>query len=209
MGEYKLFKEIVSLSNSDTWDIAKNEWTFDSVYESEEPQTCLCGHFPIINICVIRNAVNKNITEVGNCCVKKFFDISDGDAIIISIKKIKKDISKSISIEALNYIYKKNIITDWEYNFYNNIHKKRILTEKQIGTKETINNKFLSFTSYELNSNISKINVILKWADGNSGFDTTFVKSLMDICTKGRPLSKKQEESLNKIHKLTQQKTNE
>lgn len=205
MGEYKLFNEIVSLSNSDTWNIAKNEWIFDSVYESEEPQTCLCGHFPIINICVIRNAINKNITEVGNCCVKKFFNISDGDAIIISIKKIKKDISKSISIEALDYIYKKNVITEWEYNFYTNIHKKRILTEKQIGTKERINNKFLSFTSYELNSNISKINVISKWAERNRDFDTNFVKSLMDTCSKGRPLSKKQEESLNKIYKLTQQ----
>lgn len=205
MGEYKLFNEIISLSNSDTWDIAKNEWTFDSVYESEEPQTCLCGHFPIVNICVIRNTVNKNITEVGNCCVKKFFNISDGDAIIASIKKLKKEISKSISIEALNYIHKKNVITDREYDFYTSIHKKRNLTEKQIGYKKRINEKFLSFTSYELNSNISKINVILKWAERNSGFDTTFVKSLMNTCTKGRPLSKNQEESLDKIHKLTQQ----
>jgi hypothetical protein len=205
MGEYKLFNEIVSLSNSDTWDIAKNEWAFDSVYESEEPQTCLCGHFPVVNICVIRNTVNNNITEVGNCCVKKFFNISDGDAIIASIKKLKKEISRSISIEALNYIYQKKVITEWEYSFYTSIHKKRSLTERQIDNKEKINNNFLSFTSYELNSNISKIRAILKWAERNSGFDTTFVNSLMDTCAIGRPLSKKQEESLNKIHKLTQQ----
>ncbi|MBP7874982.1 MAG: hypothetical protein KA023_09365 [Bacteroidales bacterium] len=205
MAEYKLFNEIISLSDSDIWDIAKNEWIFDSIYESAEPQTCLCGHFPIINICVIQNTVNRKITEVGNCCVKKFFNISDGDAIISSIKQLKKKgVSKSINIKSLGYIYKKNVITQWDYDFYKDIHKKRNLTDKQKEIKEIINKKFLSFTSYELHSNISKINVILKWAEHNSSFDTSFVISLKDTCVKGRPLSIEQKESLNKIHKLTQ-----
>lgn len=209
MGKYKLSTEIVNLSNSDIWDIAKNEWTFDSVYESEEPQTCLCGHFPIVNICVIRNTVNKNITEVGNCCIKKFLNISDGDAIIASIKKIKKELSKSMSIDALEYIHKKGVVTDWECGFYADIHRKRKLTDRQMCIKKRINNKFISFTSYELNSNISKIKTILKWAKGKSDFDTTFVESLLNTCTKGRLLSKKQEDGLNNIFKSTQQQINE
>lgn len=153
MGEFKLFQEIIALSNADDWEEAKKEWNLYRVYESDNPQTCLCGHYPIINICVLYNVENKNTTEVGNECVKKFFKIELADAIIKSIKKIKADISKSINIETIDYLHSKQCINDWEYGFYKNIKAKRKLSDKQMAIKIKINNRFLQFTKYELKDN--------------------------------------------------------
>lgn len=56
MSEFQLMREIVALSQASTWDKAKLECELESVYEEEEPDTCLCGHFPINEICVIATA---------------------------------------------------------------------------------------------------------------------------------------------------------
>ena len=50
MSEYKLAKEIIALSKASNWDQAKLEWSLESIYKEDEPDTCLCGHFPIIEI---------------------------------------------------------------------------------------------------------------------------------------------------------------
>lgn len=63
---YNLKPEILNLSNSKDWNIAKQEWQFHYAYKSEDAQQCLCGKQPIYNICVIRNVENGNETEVGN-----------------------------------------------------------------------------------------------------------------------------------------------
>jgi hypothetical protein len=87
MSEYQLTKEIVARSDAKVWDAAKLEWALEEVYESEEPDTCLCGHFPIIEICVLRNRVNKNTAIVGNCCVKKFIGLPS-DRIFQAAKRV-------------------------------------------------------------------------------------------------------------------------
>lgn len=122
---FKLIEEIIALSNSNSWDFAKLEWNFEFAYYAEDLQTCLCGHFPIKNICVIRNKRNFNQTEVGNCCINKFLGMEDGNKIFTSIKKLKDDNSKNMSLEAIDYIYNKKGISEFEYNFYVDIHKKR------------------------------------------------------------------------------------
>ena len=69
MSEYKLTQEIINRSVSDRWDEAKLEWSLCEVYEAEDPETCLCGHFPIIELCVLGNKTNGRFATVGNCCV--------------------------------------------------------------------------------------------------------------------------------------------
>lgn len=101
---YKLTDEIIKLSVSSYWNDAKLEWNFEYAYQSEEPQTCLCGHYPIRNICVIRNQDNSNETEVGNCCINKFLGIEEGNKIFTSISRLKEDITKSMSAEVLDYL---------------------------------------------------------------------------------------------------------
>lgn len=196
---YKLTEEIISLSDSTTWDFAKLEWSFEFAYYAEDLQTCLCGHYPIKNICVIRNTKNSNQTEVGNCCINKFLGIEDGNKIFTSIKKLKDDISKSMSAEVVNYIYGKKGISDFEYKFYKDIYRKRNLSLKQLEIKNRINNKFLAFTSYETNSHFNRINLVLKWAENNTWFDTNFVQSLKKSCERKGKLSDSQKATLENI----------
>jgi hypothetical protein len=115
---FKLIDEILSMSESQYWDDAILEWDFTNAYYSEELQTCLCGHYPIKNICVIKNHINQNQTEVGNCCINKFLSIEEGNNIFSSLKRIKDDNTKSMSNETLEYLYSKRILSNTEYNFF-------------------------------------------------------------------------------------------
>ena len=122
------------------WDAAKLEWQLAEVYEADEPETCLCGHFPIIEICVLSNSVNGNTATVGNCCVKKFIGLPS-DKIFQAVKRVRKDNEKSLNAEAIQYAFEKNWINEWEKDFYFDIMRKRNLTSRQLSKKIQINEK--------------------------------------------------------------------
>jgi hypothetical protein len=63
MSESRLAQEIIGLSNANIWEKAKLEWILDNVEYKEESETCLCGHFPINEICVLVNKQNGNTTR--------------------------------------------------------------------------------------------------------------------------------------------------
>ena len=142
MPEYKLAKEIIALSDSAIWDRAKLEWDLDQVYQEDEPDTCLCGHYPILEICILKNKINKNTAVVGNCCVKKFIGLPS-NKIFQAIKRVRKDETKSLNAEALSHAHKNKWVNDWEYSFYLSIGKKRELSQKQTKKKLQINKKLL------------------------------------------------------------------
>jgi len=142
MGEFKLIQEIISLSVADAWELAKKEWELSQIYFSDEPETCLCGHFPIIELCEIRNKKNQKIAIVGNCCVNKFIGLPS-EKIFQAVKRIRKDSEKSLNIEAIELAYSKDWINNWEYEFYINTFRKRLLTENQGLKRKQINEKIL------------------------------------------------------------------
>ncbi len=142
MSEYKLIQEILSLSVADTWEFAKSEWELSEIYFSDEPETCLCGHYPIIELCEIRNKKNQRITIVGNCCVNKFMGLPS-EKIFQAVKRIRKDSEKSLNSETIELAYSKNWINDWEYKFYIDTLRKRLLTENQGLKRKQINEKVL------------------------------------------------------------------
>ncbi len=143
MSQYKLSEGIISLSNSQNWDEAKLEWKLKEVFMSDEPDTCLCGHNPIKEICVLINKANGNETIVGNSCVKKFIGLPS-DKIFQSVKRVKKDNSKALNIEAIKHAHERSWINDWEYKFSVDTTRKRSLSDKQIAVRKKINNKVLS-----------------------------------------------------------------
>jgi len=116
MSEYRLFKEIIALSVAKNWEEAKKEWVLDHIYEAKEAQTCLCGHYPIIEICTIRNVKNNEHALVGNCCINKFLGLGS-DKMFNSLKRIRKDITKSVSKTLIDFAHEKKILNDWEYKF--------------------------------------------------------------------------------------------
>jgi hypothetical protein len=113
MSEYRLAEAIVALSQGKTWDEAKLEWQLEEIYNQDEPDTCLCGHFPIVEICVLRNGRNGNSAEVGNVCVKKFLGLPS-DRIFRAIHRIALDIERPLNAEAVDHAHRRGWINDWE-----------------------------------------------------------------------------------------------
>ena len=146
MGDGYNFKQlregILALSEASNWDVARKEWALHYVYEADEPETCLCGHFPIIEICEISNRVTKKKVEVGNRCVRRFLGFRS-DLIFTAIKRIRKDITKSLNEDAIAFFKERGLLTKWEYGFLQDTMKKRNLSGKQFASRKTINEKVL------------------------------------------------------------------
>jgi hypothetical protein len=143
MSQFQLAIEIVQLSVASTWDEAKLEWSLLEVYEADDPETCLCGHFPIIELCVLLNKRNNMQATVGNCCVKKFIGLPS-DKIFLAVKRVRKDTTKSLNAEAVHHAFDREWINEWEKNFYLNVMRKRRLTANQATKKQQINELVLS-----------------------------------------------------------------
>jgi hypothetical protein len=141
--EYQLTAEILNRSVARTWDEAKLEWSLLEVYESDAPNTCLCGHFPIVELCVLINRRNRVQVTVGNCCVKKFIGLPS-DKIFQAVKRIRKDQSKSLNAEAIQHAFERRWISEWEKRFYFDIMRKRNLSAKQVAKKIDINQRVLA-----------------------------------------------------------------
>lgn len=141
MSEYTLTEEIITRSVAEDWDAAKLEWSLFEVYEAEEPETCLCGHFPIIELCVLQNKHNHDFATVGNCCVKKFLGL-ESDKIFQAVKRVRKDSERALNAEAIEYGFNKGWINSWEKRFYLDTMRKRNLSPKQKTKRIQINEKF-------------------------------------------------------------------
>ncbi|WP_409028537.1 hypothetical protein OX462_12315 [Janthinobacterium sp. SUN098] len=142
MSEYRLTTEIIERSEAANWDQAKLEWGLAEVYQADEPETCLCGHFPIVELCVLRNKLNASIATVGNCCVKKFLGLPS-DLIFQAVKRVRADNDKSLNGESIEHAFGKGWINQWERDFYFQVMRKRKLSDKQASTKRSINLKMM------------------------------------------------------------------
>lgn len=142
MSEFKLTSEIIERSVSAAWSDAKLEWALHEVYEADEPETCLCGHFPIMELCVLFNKLNHGFATVGNCCVKKFMGLPS-NLIFQAVKRVRRDPSKSLNAESLGHAKEKGWINAWEYGFSLDSMAKRNLTTNQMAKRRQINEKFL------------------------------------------------------------------
>src|SRR5439155_12741988 len=116
------------------------------IYFDDEPRTCLCGHFPIIEICTILNQQNGQSADVGNCCVKKFLGLPS-DKIFQAIKRIRKDGKKALNAETIQHAHERGWINDWERKFYFDTMRKQRLSEKQRAKRQQINQLVLRHLS--------------------------------------------------------------
>ncbi|WP_454623489.1 hypothetical protein [Brucella anthropi] len=140
----KLSEGILALSEALTWEEAKHEWKLSSVYQAGSPSTCLCGHNPIIEICVLKNEKTNKIAEVGNRCVKRFLGLRS-DLIFAAVKRVKDNTQKSLNEEATKFFFEQQIINEWEYHFQLNTLNKRKLSSRQIDARLKINKKVVDY----------------------------------------------------------------
>jgi hypothetical protein len=150
MGDDYNFKtlsaEIIKRSRAKDWATARREWALLSIYEADEDETCLCEHTPIREICVIRNSVTGQVAEVGNVCVKRFMGIRS-DLIFTALKRIRKDVTKSLSPDAIAFFYQRRVINDWESEFLQNTCGKRSLTDAQMRKRAQINQHMIDIVA--------------------------------------------------------------
>lgn len=140
----QLKRGILALSVSPDWETAKKEWKLTSMYEVDEPDTCLCGHSPIIEICVLTNILNGKVAEVGNRCVKRFLGLRS-DLIFTGVKRAKADITKGLNPDATLFFYERKVLTQADYDFQADTWRKRDLSPKQMKWRQDINRRVLSF----------------------------------------------------------------
>jgi hypothetical protein len=133
---------VLASSHAADWDIAKKEWRLIAISEAHEPETCICGHFPIIELCTIFNASTRSSLDVGNVCVKRFLGFRS-DLIFQSLKRVRADQDKAIGPDATAFFYERGVINDWEYKFQQSTMRKRILSERQLAIRCIINQKVL------------------------------------------------------------------
>lgn len=142
---FKQLKEaILSRSVSQEWETAKKEWKLKSIYEADEPDTCLCGHTPIVEICVLSNTLNGKTAEVGNRCVKRFLGLRS-DLIFTGIKRVKDDLDKSLNTDATVFFYELGVLSLRDYQFQNDTHRKRDLSARQLKWRHDINRRVLAY----------------------------------------------------------------
>lgn len=140
---YKVGREIIALSDADDWDRARLEWRIEDIYIQQEPETCLCGHFPINELCVLRNRKNGNSAVVGNVCVKKFMKLSS-DKMFAAIKRVTADATKAFNAELIEHAFTKGWISQWEKDFYLDTWRKRRLSDPQMAKRRQVNWKILA-----------------------------------------------------------------
>lgn len=142
MSHKQLSEAIIARSVSTRWDEAKLEWHLASVYYADEPETCLCGHFPIVELCVLTNRRNGCEAVVGNHCVKKFMGLPS-DKIFVALKRIQRSREAPLNPEAIAYAHQRGWINDWERSFYFDTWRKRELSDRQNSVRVKINEMVL------------------------------------------------------------------
>ncbi|MYB05041.1 MAG: hypothetical protein F4Y24_01685 [Gemmatimonadetes bacterium] len=140
---FALGRRIVELSEAADWDRARLEWRIEDIYIQRKPETCLCGHFPINELCVLRNRKNHNRAIVGNVCVKKFMKLSS-DRMFAAIKRVTADETKAFNVHVIEHAFAKRWINDWERDFYLDTWRKRKLSARQMTKRREINRKVLA-----------------------------------------------------------------
>lgn len=141
----KLREGITALSSAKDWDHARREWRLHHVYDADDPETCLCGHHPIIEVCVLHNQVNSKRTEVGNVCVHKFMKLAS-KKVFDCLRRIRHDIEKAANVETIDLFYERGVLDDWQKKFALDTCRKRQLSKRQMEKRVAINRKILANT---------------------------------------------------------------
>ena len=142
MAQFQLAAQIMERSRAKAWNEARPEWELAHLYRADKPRTCLCGHRPIMEICVLHNNTTGKMVEVGNQCIKVVLGLPSGK-IFQALRRVRSNAKKSLNVEALEHALKEGWITILEYEFYSSVMRKRKLTPERLQLKVEINKRFI------------------------------------------------------------------
>jgi len=145
-----LEREIIALSEADTFDGAKREWSLAEIYRSDDLTYCLCTH-PIMECCVIGNHLNKTRTIVGNCCIKEFLGV-DMALAFTGLRRIRESLTNAPNLDLISYCRRHNILSPREASFLTDTFRKRNLSFKQEEWRIALNKRIISRLVFEAGS---------------------------------------------------------
>lgn len=149
---WDLPRQIIELSDANTWGQAVREWSLNGIemLDPGEFDSCLCGHYPIRELCHLLNRENGNTAIVGNHCIEKF-DKDDpghevfGEAprIVQAAGRILQDPMASANEALINFAERTGVFTTDNATFYREIWRKRNLSDGQERYKRSLNQQLL------------------------------------------------------------------
>ncbi|MGJ1190906.1 hypothetical protein [Sphingobacterium siyangense] len=131
----KFEKNLIELSLSNDYEVAKKEWDIISVKEKDGK--CICTQQLTYSI-TLKNTINGNEITVGADCLNKFISNNLGINIIKCFNKIIRNNYSLLSEKVLYYLFENEIITKEEYDDYDINDKK-----KKWNVIKDVNEKFL------------------------------------------------------------------
>jgi hypothetical protein len=139
---FRLTERIVARSVARTWDLAKREWDLAEVY-FEQGGTCLCGHHPITERCVLNNRLNGRVAIVGNCCVRRFLGLPS-EPLFAGLRRVMKNKEAALTSEVIEYAHERGWIDDWQRAFYLDTRERRWISPKQRAKRVEINERVVA-----------------------------------------------------------------
>lgn len=141
----QLKAEMIARSHDKDWQQAKLEWDLELVFQVSNPQVCLCGHQPILQICSLKNHLTGQQAEVGNVCVERFLGIRSR-RIFSALKRIRADLKRSLNKEAIAMFQKLKVISYHDAEEYLTFYRKRKhVTDEQWELKQEVNQVVLDY----------------------------------------------------------------
>jgi len=192
--------KVLELSKEITFEKAILEWNHKEIYR-KAGSTCLCGHKPITNVCVLEHEDSGEKIEVGNECVHHFdMDFTGAFEQLKTDEKRDKNAEKhKETIDELTKIAEGS--EEWEAQFlksiidcYKNGWK---LSFKQHEILSKIKNNFYGVYSREV---IHQLSVFDKCTD-LSEWESKFLESIKQQIKLGREISQKQDVYIIRILK--------
>ena len=127
-----LINQVISESDSSTWEEAVQEWEIEDCDEDKEcKSSCICGKEELRYLYTIRNQNNGNeLFPIGSRCIKKFErdDLNYTTSLYESLFKLLHAIKDKKRIELttdyfsrklLDYLYEQDAFKPSEYNGHN------------------------------------------------------------------------------------------
>lgn len=140
----KLRLHILSLSESQEFNRAGDEWKLIGIEVSEEFDNCPCGQ-QIKEHCYIENGVTGRTTYVGNVCINRFLGINTG-GLFEGLKRIAENDTANANADLIEHAYKLGYIFEKEYGFLMKTRLSRKISDKQISWKQKINRRIINST---------------------------------------------------------------
>lgn len=144
----RLIAELLKRSESKDWATARAEWEYFSSEVLEGYETCLCGQYPIRELCWMRNRSTNEVAAIGNVCVLYFVD-RDLAGLFSSIKRVTEEKDKKLDWRLVESAWRAGVITRFDLEWYSETFSKR-----RSDGRVSINNRILGWLEDRLLGNV-------------------------------------------------------